>query len=69
MVRFRSRALALLLSRAAAVIKGRERRLLTRSSDKSGRFDRFNDVTPTCHKRARKRSSQPLENVTRNEEG
>lgn len=57
MARFRSRALALLLPRGAAVIKGRERRLLTRSADKSGRFDRINDVTPTCRERARERSS------------
>lgn len=55
MARFRSRALALLLPRGAAVIKGRERRLLTRSADKSGRFDRINDVTPTCRERARER--------------
>lgn len=57
LARFRSRALALLLPRGAAVIKGRERRLLTRSADKSGRFDRINDVTPTCRERARERSS------------
>lgn len=53
-----SRALALLLSRAAVVIKGRERRLLTRSSDKSGRFDRINDVTPAFSKRAREGPSR-----------